>query len=162
MGCDSCADSCQSRRRSFNPRTRMGCDVRYLVSTNGVTVSIHAPAWGATGGGHRLAEIWVVSIHAPAWGATCRLARLRPCILRFNPRTRMGCDYRYSTYRLLRAVSIHAPAWGATEILRGARGYPCSFNPRTRMGCDDIYYLIYALLSVSIHAPAWGATREKE
>mgnify|MGYP005877290067 CR=1 FL=1 len=34
--------------RSFNPRTRMGCDVVQLAWAFGDKVSIHAPAWGAT------------------------------------------------------------------------------------------------------------------
>ena len=33
-------------------------------------VSIHAPAWGATGGAHFRRRCPEVSIHAPAWGAT--------------------------------------------------------------------------------------------
>ena len=47
---------------------------------NVASVSIHAPAWGATDHGHGLRERHqTVSIHAPAWGATmpglpCRLS----------------------------------------------------------------------------------------
>ena len=54
----------------FNPRPRMGGD-NYGISNNSHTwVSIHAPAWGATG------------FHI-----------LSPIILRcFNPRPRMGGD----------------------------------------------------------------------
>ena len=33
-----------------------------------------------------------VSIHAPAWGATCAAGSSRPSTAGFNPRTRMGCD----------------------------------------------------------------------
>ena len=78
-------------------------------------VSIHAPAWGATGevgrtGGHR-----PVSIHAPAWGATLP-ARVN--LLRME-------------------VSIHAPAWGATgRWYRGRLRWAC-FNPRARVGRDS-------------------------
>ena len=35
-----------------------------------VSVSIHAPAWGATCPFFKLLFLSVVSIHAPAWGAT--------------------------------------------------------------------------------------------
>ena len=79
---------------SFNPRTRVGCDISSsMLSMNpagfqsthprGVRrigkrlprvnkkVSIHAPAWGATGKAHTTTEqADEVSIHAPAWGAT--------------------------------------------------------------------------------------------
>ena len=37
--------------RCFNPRTRMGCDMKGKVIHALVVVSIHAPAWGATTGG---------------------------------------------------------------------------------------------------------------
>ena len=48
MGCDliHCIQSFQTG--CFNPRTRMGCDFRFLVSFIVNKVSIHAPAWGAT------------------------------------------------------------------------------------------------------------------
>ena len=60
--------------------------------------------------------------------------------IRFNPRTRVGCDLLYNEcYRDQDLVSIHAPAWGATS-----RRVPDA--PQT---------------VVSIHAPAWGATGEQ-
>src|SRR5690606_32015714 len=56
-----------------------------------------------------------VSIHAPAWGATGGQASCRCRFHGFNPRARVGRD------RLRELppgddgkVSIHAPAWGAT------------------------------------------------
>ena len=36
------------------------------------TISIHAPAWGATRALHLDITINNISIHAPAWGATAR------------------------------------------------------------------------------------------
>ena len=100
-------------------------------------VSIHAPAWGATlrlcaGRGRGR-----VSIHAPAWGATPGDTDALPHELRFNPRTRVGCDGLCS--RQIRRgfpVSIHAPAWGATAIGTARLSCEGSFNPRTRVGCD--------------------------
>ena len=35
-------------------------------------------------------------------------------VVRFNPRTRMGCDQVVQDSEHWRLVSIHAPAWGAT------------------------------------------------
>ena len=55
-----------------------------------------------------------VSIHAPAWGATDKFSRTTIHLLRFNPRTRVGCDV------------------SASIFLTVGR----SFNPRTRVGCD--------------------------
>ena len=34
------------------------------------SISIHAPAWGATANTTVLREVIQISIHAPAWGAT--------------------------------------------------------------------------------------------
>ncbi len=59
-----------------------------------------------------------------------------PRRLRFNSRTRMGCDLFECFHVFSIVVSIHAPAWGAT-VMPGD-----SFKVKT----------------VSIHAPAWGAT----
>ena len=96
----------------FNPRTRVGCDppntsrtlcLMRFQSTHPrgvrrdpfviVSVSIHAPAWGATYGREAPPIKYGVSIHAPAWGAT-KLDVIALC-----------CEF---------TVSIHAPAWGAT------------------------------------------------
>ena len=78
---------------SFNPRTRVGCDLPQ-ATTNArqhqfqsthpsgvrlnekneiqslVSVSIHAPEWGATPSPILAFNISSVSIHAPEWGAT--------------------------------------------------------------------------------------------
>ena len=79
--------------QGFNPRTRVGCDgtpVFFLLAAR--TVSIHAPAWGATWLEHEPSAKSYVSIHAPAWGATAAFqVNVFPC-QGFNPRTRVGCD----------------------------------------------------------------------
>ena len=168
--------------RHFNPRTRMGCDtVRVIYSASrarfqsthphGVrpktmrraarkhSISIHAPAWGATilrlpsplllqisihapAWGATLMvpvshEVASISIHAPAWGATWPSGSIPAAHGNFNPRTRMGCD----------PSKMH-------------RFFVCKyFNPRTRMGCDAFFRrFIVAQAFISIHAPAWGAT----
>jgi len=78
----------------FNPRAREGRDAdSNMLLTEGETVSIHAPAKGATPGNRRRNPEEVVSIHAPAKGATPAEA---------------GPYFQTS-------VSIHAPAKGATD-----------------------------------------------
>ena len=121
---------------NFNPRTRVGCDFSLLSDATGETISIHAPAWGATG---IPIDLLILSFN-------------------FNPRTRVGCDGRDGMGRSGERISIHAPAWGATEIgpdhllvvnisihapawgaTRAGRlpdGRAVHFNPRTRVGCD--------------------------
>ena len=101
------------------------------------SISIHAPAWGATARSSTLPTKVKISIHAPAWGATQGVVSKSGCPNYFNPRTRMGCDYSSVAFQhcskkfqsthphgvrpplLILAVychciSIHAPAWGAT------------------------------------------------
>jgi len=77
----------------------------------------------------------------------------------FNPRARVGRDFRERHARAEEDVSIHAPAWGATFERRKFCQRTTCFNPRARVGRDshDGLKLIFDYL-VSIHAPAWGAT----
>ena len=49
MGCDSYSDVPTSTHQGFNPRTHMGCDApSYSAKVQKISVSIHAPIWGAT------------------------------------------------------------------------------------------------------------------
>ena len=98
-------------------------------------VSIHAPVWGATQIDLRLFGIQGVSIHAPVWGAT-QLVKGTRSLQRFNPRTRVGCDFTGKYLLDSLVVSIHAPVWGATSATKSP----------------------YSSAKVSIHAPVWGAT----
>ena len=65
-----------------------------MRSTIPATVSIHAPARGATYGRHGKITFIQVSIHAPARGATLFLQPMQGFFM----------------------VSIHAPARGATDV----------------------------------------------
>ena len=123
---------------SFNPRSRMGSDTVKgddfgawlefqstlphgerpdLIVYDYLTgeVSIHAPAWGATGFDRMGGNSGYVSIHAPAWGATVR------SIFFFIPhilfQSTLPHGERLNSIQepdRLQEVSIHAPAWGAT------------------------------------------------
>ena len=126
-------------RGSFNPRARVGRDVRPRHRCRDWRVSIHAPAWGATsnadesaslatvfqstrprGARHDAAgkavENAAVSIHAPAWGATGHA---------HNRAT------RYVEFQSTRPR-------GARQGRYGAAGWPACFNPRARVGRDVI------------------------
>ena len=103
----------------FNSRARVGRDSwpRKLMVVK--SVSIHAPAWGATRGKSRLQRGQLVSIHAPAWGAT----RIMSCLMisrRFQFTRPRGARHRRGLIDRHRRVSIHAPAWGATRALTAA------------------------------------------
>ena len=163
VGCDMNRISCPRARSCFNPRTRVGCDLfEQAQALRELSVSIHAPAWGATsvttptrlislcfnprtrvgcdGPVRGLVALHVdVSIHAPAWGATGVHVRLEHG----------------------QAVSIHAPAWGATFRAGAGASGAKRFNPRTRVGCDVTgFSAFWPRFEVSIHAPAWGATSQ--
>ncbi len=148
------------RSTSFNPRPRAGGDAAAgSASSELLTVSIHAPARGAT-----------------RWRWTSR--QRRRC---FNPRPRAGGDgigsaHRSATTRFQStpprggrpatavvhrdAVSIHAPARGATAM-HGLVPHRDCFNPRPRAGGDRTVRRRLPHVLVSIHAPARGATCDR-
>ena len=89
----------------------------HFISPAFCSVSIHAPAWGAT-----IMRIWqsvliLVSIHAPAWGATALNYR-RSCKLIVSIHAPAWGATGMNIFLLkIHRVSIHAPAWGATALL---------------------------------------------
>ena len=75
---------------SFNPRTRVGCDMAvYVIRRLSKFQSTH-PCGVRQQSDEELAEE-TVSIHAPVWGATHRSLTFINSLC-FNPRTRVGCD----------------------------------------------------------------------
>ena len=182
VGCDRKIPMKLSKSSCFNPRTRVGCDascrmmdvqayrfqsthprgVRLLHNSpfdRRNTVSIHAPAWGATRrhAGHRPDRR--VSIHAPAWGATWHF--FVPNRLTWNVSIHApawGATPQRHDRELRLKVSIHAPAWGATLCLyAGSLSYVVSIHAPA-WGATRRLFLRRGLFGVSIHAPAWGAT----
>ena len=108
---------------------------RYMIGGM-KTISIHAPAKGATGEPGDNVRVGTISIHAPAKGATLRPLFSCPLPAYFNPRSREGSDYSQDNNPLHPQISIHAPAKGATG--------------------DDAHVTLD--IDISIHAPAKGAT----
>jgi len=168
----------------FNPRARAGRD-----RDNGDhgrsarTVSIHAPARGATLTLCREASVGPVSIHAPARGATDRQLPVEVFdLVSIHAPARGATALRPDALRD-RAVSIHAPARGATIAPmiagsismfqstrpRGARPprknqlHACALfqSTRPRGARPQAGRLLTLDLPVSIHAPARGATRAR-
>ena len=91
--------------------------VRQNLATQAVdiiTISIHAPTWGATLTKSCAIGVTGISIHAPTWGATYRRTAPSSWPCYFNPRTHVGCDCFSSPFRSWRS----------------------NFNPRTHVGCD--------------------------
>ena len=99
---------------NFNPRSREGSDSRSYAGWPYWTISIHAPAKGATVYVQNKQHDSGISIHAPAKGATDLCAFSGFLQAYFNPRSREGSDrYRYLDNCFV-VISIHAPAKGAT------------------------------------------------
>ena len=100
----------------------------------------------------------IISIHAPAWGATGRGFPRRSARRNFNPRTRVGCDAQQLLQFLHRANFNPRTRVGcdAGDIFDAV--LLVYFNPRTRVGCDAIFSSLSVSPNISIHAPAWGAT----
>ena len=116
MGCDSLHLSSHHVAPHFNPRTRMGCDVALLFLPTPEKISIHAPAWGATG-----------------WKRSMGLRGTN-----FNPRTRMGCD-KYARERNRNKTNFNPRTrMGCDQHARAICYRYMYFNPRTRMGCDKV------------------------
>jgi hypothetical protein len=72
----------------------LGPTVEVVDPPQKALISIHAPARSATGLLVARMLVGAVSIHAPARSATPRTSSQPRLILRFNPRTRAGCDRR--------------------------------------------------------------------
>ena len=100
-----------------------------------------------------------VSIHAPARGATPLVYNYQTTSNSFNPRTREGCDGTRNAKNTRDIMFQSTHPRGVRRYLKQL--FPClySFNPRTREGCDVRVVAIKGHVGrVSIHAPARGAT----
>ena len=102
-------------QKSFNSRTREGCDAVGLLDDR---------------------HTFAVSIHAPGRGATQPYSSALFLTLGFNSRTREGCDLQLAVGLIEAGVSIHAPGRGATGQKSANAAALQSFNSRTREGCD--------------------------
>ena len=182
VGRDTWNRPCRRVYQSFNPRARVGRDSASAFSSLRQSVSIHAPAWGAT---LPPMPIMLASVFQSTRPRGARRTVGHPTqrdIQGFNPRARVGRDGIVSKLKAEPfVVSIHAPAWGAT-INQLPQFLLCnSFNPRARVGRDFPVWLSSlagqrfqstrprgarrdaetardGVQPVSIHAPAWGAT----
>ncbi len=106
----------------------------------------------------RIIDQLTVSIHAPARGATAVTLAARPITMSFNPRARAGRDCCVTQLDCFRCVSIHAPARGATSVLVwNVLDNRVSIHAPAR-GATLRRPQLRTPYRVSIHAPARGAT----
>ena len=125
------------------------------------TISIHAPARGATRAMPREGGRLGISIHAPARGATAAAGNGKAIYRHFNPRTREGCDADVNvmcdwviTFQSTHPRGVRPPE----DVSHETEGEFQSTHPRgvrphalAAIGAHD---------KISIHAPARGATRK--
>ena len=125
-------------RICFNPRTRMGCDLPWLI------IKIFKPKFqsthphGVRPNGHCLYTFpchQFQSTHPHGVRLTTKEVKMLSIVFQSTHPHGVRPERGWESDRF-NQVSIHAPAWGATNSPLGP--------PR--------------LLGVSIHAPAWGAT----
>ena len=157
-GSDIKAGSCKSVQRNFNPRSREGSDAGRLSISLSITISIHAPAKGATTAAKSCPLLLLFQSTLP------RRERRTGCGAagaadHFNPRSREGSDV--TSLRLLNVEREFQSTLPRRE--RPSRGRcartSCHFNPRSREGSDHAFRVSRVLSPlISIHAPAKGAT----
>ena len=93
-GATKLSDVKEQFSKNFNPRTRMGCDIKALLKYRRLPLfqSTHPHGVRLSISFIKSLRFMQISIHAPAWGATIEMARDAIGLMDFNPRTRMGCD----------------------------------------------------------------------
>ena len=100
-----------------------------------------------------------ISIHAPAKGATIWLRSISSTVPTFQFTPPRRGRHGYCVYGERREdISIHAPAKGATPVRQGRNPALCNFNSRPREGGDPDRQIIAMQEHISIHAPAKGET----
>ncbi len=99
---------------NFNPRSREGSDVKKVIQEAMETISIHAPARGAT-----------------------ILTHVRPDrIFYFNPRSREGSDWMADSYKHKPKDFNPRSREGSDRIRTALIIWISYFNPRSREGSD--------------------------
>ena len=147
-----------------------------------MSISIHAPQWGATSGYDAQVSGSVISIHAPQWGATGDrpepmsvevFQSTHPSGVRhaardlddflgyhFNPRTPVGCDPAADSamspaprFQSTHPSGVRLLAWfGGDEHCLFQSTHPSG----VRLG---VQIPLPCVATISIHAPQWGATQ---
>ena len=97
----------------------------------GLTISIHAPARGATAKGRARATPSPNFNSRPCERGDCKVGRREICLLHFNSRP---CERGDKVLAIIKTsqklISIHAPARGATTLGRCSASKPSDFNSR--------------------------------
>ena len=137
VGCDLNINTESRGRGCFNPRTRVGCDPGACPDWRISQVSIHAPVWGATPANILPKKPLAFQSTHPC-GVRQKVLALRNLLKPFQ--STHPCGVRPSTTALAKITARFNPRtrvgcdlYGSAALLRAK-----CFNPRTRVGCDKI------------------------
>ena len=163
----------------FNPRSREGSDGVMNALMQTLSISIHAPARGATVAdlyyiicrgfqstlprGERLpliSFVWLIMDFNPRSreGSDGGLFLFGGNYVYFNPRSREGSDFPALPPACMTAYFNPRSREGSDLLRQDSSCGLCDFNPRSREGSDNLSALNCDLNVISIHAPARGAT----
>ena len=121
-------------------------------------ISIHAPAWGATGNAGEYDIQQFISIHAPRMGSDCHVPRHISTRLISIHAPRMGSDRQR---RRIRHTTIHfnpRPPHGERLSRTAPHKHKTYFNPRSPHGeRPDSPETDSPTFRISIHAPRMGS-----
>ena len=122
---------------SFNPRSRVGSDCALLsVCPKSLYVSIHAPAWGATPVRTLCRRTTLLFQSTLPRGERHQLPRIAHWSKSFNPRSRVGSDWRRTGSWSNRMQFQSTLPRGERQIVKGPPAAFGGFNPRSRVGSD--------------------------
>ena len=103
-GATSARTGPRSWSSNFNPRSRMGSDPGEDCRSGFTDTDFNPRSrMGSDRPDGRVLADERISIHAPAWGATGHRRHRRPKLHDFNPRSRMGSDGGHAVHRRPRA-----------------------------------------------------------
>ena len=182
MGCDLCLRKLVSRLNLFQSThphgVRLGSPRQRIFS---LSVSIHAPTWGATLLGNRI-HYFVFSFNPRThMGCDVSLVKMLKMICSFNPRTHMGCDassldaigisskFQSTHPHGVRRFAVHQYDYNLEFQSTHPHGVRlmCGFAAQGAAGFQSTHphgvrhvqaILPMSVTGVSIHAPTWGAT----
>ncbi len=139
----------------------MGGDQRGGAAWTAAEVSIHAPAWGATGASRRRRRALRFQSTPPHGGRLSDDVNITGrCKFQSTP-PHGGRRARWAVWRLVCRFQSTPPHGGRPGWTFGGMCL-ARFNPRPRMGGDQKDIADKMGMAVSIHAPAWGATTETD
>ena len=143
----------------FNPRSREGSDRWELLWRLDYTDFNPRSREGSDPGADILIQGCTISIHAPARGATFRPWETRRILWHFNPRSREGSDCRSSFESVWTVANFNPRSREGSDAAHPPhRAASTDFNPRSREGSDPGLAPVEIVFTISIHAPARGAT----